>query len=95
MSVVLMALWTLAFGQTDAARFAEQGITHLEANRFDAAKAAFEESLKLDPSQYDALSGLGYVHYASGETVATGLVELWLKYRARADRDSKRGKKAK
>ena len=36
-----------------------------------------------------------YVHYASGETVGTGLVELWLKYRARADRDSKRGKKAK
>lgn len=62
-----MLLYALASAQTDAARLAEQGIRHLEANHFDAAKTAFEKSLKLDPSQYEALSGLGFVHFSSGD----------------------------
>ncbi|MCX6637618.1 MAG: tetratricopeptide repeat protein [Acidobacteria bacterium] len=38
----------------------------LEAGQLDRAREAFERALKLDPGQFAALSGLGFIHYSQG-----------------------------
>src|SRR5262245_13455253 len=65
--VVLFALMAL-LAQTPASRaaaLAGEGEKHLEANRLDRARMAFEESLKLDSSQFAAHVGLGFVYFSS------------------------------
>lgn len=56
----------LAFWAQSAAQLADAGVRHLEGGNLAAARAAFEQCLKSDPAQYDALSGLGFIHYSEG-----------------------------
>jgi Flp pilus assembly protein TadD len=45
-----------------AAAFAAEGITYLQLNERDKARAAFEESLHFDPENFDAHLGIGLVY---------------------------------
>jgi len=38
----------------------------LEAGQLDRAREAFARALKLDPGQFSALSGMGFIHYSQG-----------------------------
>ncbi|MBS1828642.1 MAG: tetratricopeptide repeat protein [Acidobacteria bacterium] len=60
-----LMLCAAAFGQ-QAAELAAAGVRELEAGNVQAARRAFEESLRLDAKQYEALSGLGFIHYSQG-----------------------------
>jgi Flp pilus assembly protein TadD len=51
---------------SEAARLAAAGERFIEAGQLGAARSAFEKALKLDPSHFPALSGLGFVHYSEG-----------------------------
>ncbi len=55
----------LLWAQT-APQLAEFGVRHLEAGDLAAARAAFEQCLAIAPTHYDALSGLGFIHYSEG-----------------------------
>lgn len=61
MTWLAIALWAQS-----AAQLAEVGVRHLESGNLAAAQAALEQCLKTDPAQYDALSGLGFIHYSEG-----------------------------
>ncbi len=59
-----------------AAMLAAEGSRLLEAGNASAARAAFEESLKLDPARFEALHGLGFLGYAEERfDAAKGLLE--------------------
>jgi Flp pilus assembly protein TadD len=57
-------IFLLALAQQSAPELAASGARHLEANRVPEAQTAFEQSLKLNPAVFEALSGLGYIYYS-------------------------------
>jgi TolA-binding protein len=44
----------------------DKGLKHLEAQRYDEARRAFESARKVDPSDARAYASLGQVHYEAG-----------------------------
>lgn len=61
-----MTWLTIVLWAQSAAQLAELGVRQLESGNLSAAQSAFEQCLKADPAQYDALSGLGFIHYSEG-----------------------------
>lgn len=61
---LLAASAGLLSAQQSPGQLAAMGAKQLESGNAEAARSAFEQALKLDPAQYEALSGLGFIHYS-------------------------------
>jgi tetratricopeptide (TPR) repeat protein len=78
-------LFGLSLWAQTATELAEDGVRNLEAGNAAAARSAFEQCLKFDPAQYDALSGLGFLHYSQERfEQARFYLERALKIRSRS-----------
>lgn len=75
MRIALFLLLLPAAAQTSA-DLAAKGARYLEANRPTEAQAAFTQSLRLNPTEFEALSGMGFLLYSQDKfTVARGYLE--------------------
>jgi cytochrome c-type biogenesis protein CcmH/NrfG len=54
-------MFSISLGAQTAAELATAGARYLESNRPVEAQAAYEQSVRLDPANFEALSGLGFL----------------------------------
>jgi len=64
MKLAAILLIALSLDAQSAAELAAKGSQHLEANRPAAALDAFTQSLRLNPAEFEALSGIGFLLYS-------------------------------
>lgn len=67
MRSVWLLLAVLPLTAQTAAELAARGAQLLEANRPDEAEAAFTQSLRANPGEFEALSGMGFLLYAQDQ----------------------------
>lgn len=70
MRYVWLFLASLPITAQAAAELAARGAQLLEANRPVEAQAAFTQSLRANPAEFEALSGMGFLLYAEGQFAA-------------------------
>ena len=73
-AVLLVFFLVVSVHAQDARAFYQSGLESMDREQYDQAIAAFQQAVELNPSYFDALTGLGYAYTLTGrfdEAIAT------------------------